>query len=293
MSQILPNLHHLELFHYVAKAGGITAAVRAIPYGIQQPAISGQIATLEKELGVSLFRRRPFALTPAGEELFAYLDPFFRNLPDVASNISGLASRRLRLGAPAAVIRDYLPGVLEVVRKSFPDLQLSLTDARRGTMLARLEDGSLDLAVIELEGKPPSGLKCEILTKLPLVLWLPPGMVAPKSGIAGLAGKHPLIQPPADTVMSRLFEAGQRKRGLTWSANLELGTAELILEYVSKGFGIGLGYDVPKVKLPKGINSLPLHGFPDLVIAAMWRGSPGILVDAVLKGLRKVASSIS
>jgi len=38
------NIHHLELFYYVAKHGGIAAAVRKMPYGIQQPAVSGQIA---------------------------------------------------------------------------------------------------------------------------------------------------------------------------------------------------------------------------------------------------------
>ena len=29
------NIHHLELFYYVAKYEGITAAVRKMPYGIQ------------------------------------------------------------------------------------------------------------------------------------------------------------------------------------------------------------------------------------------------------------------
>ena len=60
------NIHHLELFYYVAKFEGITAAVRKMPYGIQQPAVSGQILQLERDLGVKLFNRRPFALTPAG-----------------------------------------------------------------------------------------------------------------------------------------------------------------------------------------------------------------------------------
>jgi DNA-binding transcriptional LysR family regulator len=64
------NIHHLELFYFVAKHGGIAAAVRNIPYGIQQPAVSGQIARLEESLGTKLFQRRPFALSPAGVELF-------------------------------------------------------------------------------------------------------------------------------------------------------------------------------------------------------------------------------
>ena len=41
------NIHHLELFYFVAKYEGITAAVRKMPYGIQQPAVSGQILQLE------------------------------------------------------------------------------------------------------------------------------------------------------------------------------------------------------------------------------------------------------
>ena len=40
------NVHHLELFYYVAKHGGISQAVRNIPYGIQQPAVSGQVLAL-------------------------------------------------------------------------------------------------------------------------------------------------------------------------------------------------------------------------------------------------------
>ena len=50
----------------MAKYGGIAAAVRNIPYGIQQPAVSGQIARLEEALGAKLFNRRPFSLLPAG-----------------------------------------------------------------------------------------------------------------------------------------------------------------------------------------------------------------------------------
>ena len=83
------NIHHLELFYYVAKYEGITAAVRKMPYGIQQPAVSGQILHLEKDLGVKLFNRRPFALTPAGEELYDYLYPFFSRLSDVEGAVEG------------------------------------------------------------------------------------------------------------------------------------------------------------------------------------------------------------
>src|SRR5438094_6303462 len=69
------NIHHLELFYYVARHGGISEAVRNIPYGIQQPAVSAQIIQLEESLGVTLFRRRPFSLTGPGDKLFRVIQP--------------------------------------------------------------------------------------------------------------------------------------------------------------------------------------------------------------------------
>src|SRR5215204_6194935 len=85
----LMNIHHLELFYYVAKFGGITEAVRNMPYGIQQPAISGQIIQLEEFLGTTLFHRRPFHLTTQGQELYDFVRPFFENLDAIAARLRG------------------------------------------------------------------------------------------------------------------------------------------------------------------------------------------------------------
>src|SRR3989454_959314 len=99
----LMNIHHLELFYYVAKHGGISEAVRNIPYGIQQPAMSGQVIQLEEFLGVTLFHRRPFALTPAGEELYQFIRPFFDNLNSMADKLRGGVSQQMRIGASEIV----------------------------------------------------------------------------------------------------------------------------------------------------------------------------------------------
>src|SRR5512133_1775752 len=113
------NIHHLELFYFVAKHGGIAAAVRNIPYGIQQPAVSGQIAKLEESLGTKLFQRRPFALSPTGTELFEFIRPFFENIDVVAERLRQNSSPQLRIAAPAIVLHDYLPQILQRVRAKF------------------------------------------------------------------------------------------------------------------------------------------------------------------------------
>ena len=85
------NIHHLELFYFISTYGGITEAARKMPYGIQQPAISAQILRLEEDLGLKLFQRRPFQLTPAGRELYEFVAPFFFPCP---GNVAAPAGRK-------------------------------------------------------------------------------------------------------------------------------------------------------------------------------------------------------
>src|ERR1700712_1887899 len=97
------NVHHLELFYYVAKHGGIMPAVRNIPYGIQQPAVSAQVAQLEEYLGTTLFQRRPFVLTPEGEKLYEFVKPFFASLDRIATELQGGQARHIRIGASTII----------------------------------------------------------------------------------------------------------------------------------------------------------------------------------------------
>src|SRR5208283_1101528 len=120
------NIHHLELFYYVARHRGITEAVRNIPYGIQQPAVSSQVAQLEEYLGVTLFQRRPFALTASGERLYKFVEPFFNQLDAVALELQGGKARQIRVGASTIVLRDHLPDVFQNVRQRFPNLRIAL-----------------------------------------------------------------------------------------------------------------------------------------------------------------------
>jgi len=73
---------------------------------------------------------------------------------------------------------------------------------------------------------------------------------------------------------------------------MQLGTTELILEYVSKGFGVGLGHELPGRNLPKGVTSLALKNTPPLVIGAMWRGHPSPVVQSTLTALRETCASL-
>src|SRR5580693_8670873 len=134
------NIHHLELFYYVARHCGISGAVRNIPYGIQQPAVSGQIAQLEEFLGATLFQRRPFALTPAGEKLYQFIEPFFSRVDAVAAELQGGTVRQIRIGSSAIVLRDYLPEFLQAARRKFPQLKAALREGYQPQLETMLQN---------------------------------------------------------------------------------------------------------------------------------------------------------
>src|SRR6195952_3270364 len=161
------NIHHLELFYYVAKHGGISRAVRNMPYGIQQPAVSSQILLLEEDLGVKLFERTPFKLTREGIELFAFAQPFFENLGVVGARLRQKSAPHLRIAASELVLRDYLPVVVERLRKNEPRLKLALRSGFQSDMEKWLLEREVDLAITPLESKPPGRIRSLHLMRLP------------------------------------------------------------------------------------------------------------------------------
>src|SRR4051812_29027085 len=220
------NIHHLELFYYVARHGGVSAAARKIPYGIQQPAISAQIIQLENNLGTTLFSRRPFKLTKCGEELFQFIEPFFGGLDEMGRRLRGGAETSLRIGSTETIQRKYLPRLLKQMRRRFPDLHFTLVPARLEEIEASLLAQEIDVGIAPLLGRRPEGIREQEMLSVPLVL-----TVAARSSLKSADAlwkldriTHPLIAGRADDVVYRLFQSELQKRKVEWFASIELNS---------------------------------------------------------------------
>jgi DNA-binding transcriptional LysR family regulator len=278
------NIHHLELFYYVARYGGIMEAVRNIPYGIQQPAVSGQVAQLEEFLGVTLFQRRPFALAPEGEKLFRFIQPFFSNLDAIATELQGGKARQIRIGASTIVLRDHLPELFQNVRKKYPDLKIALREAYHPELEALLENDELDLAITLIEKKSAQGIHSMALLELPLVLLVEKnsGITAPEQLWRRDKIEEPLICLPAAEAICKHFQQGLVKMGVDWFPSIEVSSVDLIETYVGNGFGIGLSILVPKASTSPKVRVLPLPEFAPVILGALWRGKTTALLQVFL-----------
>ena len=272
------NVHHLELFYYVAKYEGITAAVRKMPYGIQQPAVSGQLLQLEKYLGVKLFNRRPFSLTDAGDILYDHIYPFFSRLGDVEARLKGEESRHLRIAASASVLRHHLPELLAELRDEIPGLRLTLRDAEPSDVQDVLIKQQADLAVSVIHSNLGDGLKSVELLKLPLALLLPTRHKARslddllEKTDDGWTSHTPLVGLSPNEEVSLLFKKEIESRQLRWPVAVEVDSLEGIQHFVRCGFGAGITVCVPGGAVPKGMRLIDLDGFPPLVVGVIYQG---------------------
>jgi DNA-binding transcriptional LysR family regulator len=266
-----------------------------MPYGIQQPAISGQISQLEKSLGVRLFHRRPFGLTSAGTALFAQIEPFFAGLADLPAHIRGSAQQRLRLAAPARILRDYLPQIFGQYKRRYPNFGLTLHDVNQAAAEELLRRREIDIAISELEGRPTPGIMICELVRLPLVLVLPRQSRVRHIERLFLQERslERLIALPAEEVISKRFQAGLQQLGLQWQTAIEVTSLDLIDTYTALGFGVGVSIFVPGRKIKRELRLLPLRKFSPLTIAALWIGDLSTMAQTFLTDVKIVARRIN
>jgi len=149
-----PSLRQLECA--VAVADRLSFRRAAEDCSISQPALSLQIRQLETVLATRLFERdkRRVLLTAAGEALIPHaraalvaVDAFV----DAARTLGDPLSGTLRLGVIPTVAPYVLPAAIAALRRRFPRLRLLLREDRTARLVARVQEGKLDLALLALE----------------------------------------------------------------------------------------------------------------------------------------------
>ncbi|MBC9719688.1 LysR family transcriptional regulator [Streptomyces sp. TRM66268-LWL] len=142
----------LRVFLEVARLGSFTEAARALGY--TQSAVSRQIQALESAFGGgALFDRLPrgVALTEQGRALLPRAEAVLAQLDGAQADLTALrevSGGRLRVGAFPTAGAALLPRTVAAFRERHPLVELHCEEGLTGGLLARLDHGELDLAVV-------------------------------------------------------------------------------------------------------------------------------------------------
>jgi DNA-binding transcriptional LysR family regulator len=167
----------LLTFHAVAQAGSFSAAAREL--SLTQPAVSQQVAALERELGARLLHRGPggLTLTEAGAVALEHAQAVAERLALADVQLAELGDDRgpLRVGGFPSALATLVPAAIASVVPQ----RVEAVEGTSEELAAGVGDGSLHLAVLFQDAAAPArehpGLRRHELLDEPFVVTVGPG----------------------------------------------------------------------------------------------------------------------
>lgn len=174
------DVRRLRILHHLAIHGTVAAAAEALH--LTAPAVSQQLAVLEREAGLPVVEKhgRTLRLTTAGELLVAHAEVVLGDLAAAESDLAALRGGRrgqVRVAAFASAARTLFPAVYRALAEEDDAwsrrLALHLTVLEPGDALQSLHKREIDVAVVHgytvLPRDFPSGSEQEALMEDPVV----------------------------------------------------------------------------------------------------------------------------
>jgi DNA-binding transcriptional LysR family regulator len=151
------ELRHLRVFREAARLGSLSAAAESLAY--TQPAVSQQMAALERRAGVALLERttRGVRLTDAGEALLRHAEAILAEQTLAEREleaIAGLRGGRVRMAAFPSAGAALVPATVSLFSARYPDVELSVLEAEPEEAVPMLRAGELELAIVGEDRRP-------------------------------------------------------------------------------------------------------------------------------------------
>ncbi|WP_083514297.1 LysR family transcriptional regulator [Bradyrhizobium manausense] len=146
------SLSRLRLFHELSELGTISAVARAL--GQTRPAVSQQLALLEREAGAVLFERSAggLRLTTKGQQLLDRVTPLLQLADRIEAELDekdGPPAGELRLAAFGSVATSIVPRALGYLHKTHPLIDASFVELEPTEGLKATVAKQVDIAIVD------------------------------------------------------------------------------------------------------------------------------------------------
>ncbi|CAB4884688.1 unannotated protein [freshwater metagenome] len=287
------DLRQLSALVAIADHGSFSSAARAL-YTVQSN-VSGHIARLEKELGVTLVDRQRGGLTDDGGQVVERARRILREMDDISADMASRGdsvSGDARLGVIGTTARWLMPQLLPALSADHPLVHVTVFEGSTTTLLPRLVAGHLDAAIVHLPVDDPE-LTVEPLFAEDLIVIVHtshPWAEADELSLLRVASE-PLLIPPKGTAMRRILDKAAAASGTTLRPQAEIDGVRLLTSLAMEGYGPAI---VPSTAVPGWVKGdfkrIHVPELPRRVVGWVQRRrpAPGAPSRAVLKTMRDI-----
>ena len=246
----------------------MTAAAAALGYSA--PAVSQQLAALEREAGMRLTERagRGVELTPAALILVGHTDALLARLDAAEADLAALRDQiagRVALAAFPSAAASLVPAAWAAMADSAPQVRLDLTEMEPEESLPAMLRNETDVAVAheyDLLPRPLDPLfeRRELLDD-PVVLATPAGSALSLAGgspvpLATLAGQ-PFLAPRQGTSCAEMIQRACARAGFVPRVVARASDFQVLLSLVAAGAGVTLVPGLAARWLPPRVRLVP------------------------------------
>lgn len=219
------TLRHLRVIAALSDLGLVARVSDAL--NVSQPAVSKQIAELERIVGVPVVTRdrNRLYLTAIGTRLAEHAKQVLGQVDRAAFDIEAMASGvsgSLSIGVVSSVAPILLPGTLSLFKGSAPHANVSVFEGHFVSLFPELESGALDVVIARIwQPRELPGIEQMSLYSEPLVVVAGrthPMARAKSLGWADVASSQ-WILPQANSVARQAVDALFAEHGLTSPTN--------------------------------------------------------------------------
>ena len=247
--EVESTLSSYRIFNAVAEAGNLSKAAKEL--FISQPAISKAVSKLEQSLSVKLFIRnsRGVKLTEEGALLYEYTCSAFESLrqgEESIKKIHTLGMGQIKIGVSTTLCKYLLLPCLQSFMESYPHIKISIECHSTFDTLKLLEDGKLDIGLVE------KSVQSRSVDFFPLKT-IQETFVASPTYLANLCEREPDIRKDSKEVLKRAnlmlldekihskfhIEDYLSKHNIPIHQTLEVSTMDLLIEFSKIGLGVG------------------------------------------------------
>jgi DNA-binding transcriptional LysR family regulator len=260
------DVRRLRILHAVSAYGSVTAAAAALGYSA--PAISQQLAALEREVGMQLTERagRGIGLTCAADILVAHTDALLALLDAAEADLAALRDQtagRVALAAFPSAAAGIVPAAWAALARSAPHVQIDLVEMEPEEALPAVLRGETDVAIAHEYDVLPRPLdplfeRRELLSD-PVLIAVPAGTCAVGDDMTDLRSLAcmPFLAPRTGTSCAEMIQRACARTGFVPKVVARASDFHVLLSLVAAGAGITLIPRLAADHIPADVRLVP------------------------------------
>lgn len=240
----------------VAIADTRTFSDAAKMVNVTHAAVSQQMQTLEADLGVALFNRstRTPELTPVAHQIVAKARGLITDYDNLVPSVlgDGGLSGVITLGVLRTTLTGLTPQAMAALKSKYPRIGLHIRPGLTSTLLAEVERGNLDAAIVTKPHFVPVGVVFRPLAQEPMQLIA--SIEEPEDDPIALLKSRPFIRFNRNAVVGALIDTWISSKRIRVSETMELDSPEAIASMVHANLGVSI---VPDLAV-KSLDAVPV-----------------------------------